>query len=94
MFLVITTFLFVQLFLNAADLGDFAAVTRDLMAVERVERRGCLTRSAAEREVGAPCARACSRLANTCEISFFLTGLAIVGWVQASTRRGRDNRLS
>src|SRR6266513_1831063 len=88
MSLVITTFPFVQLLLNAAhavDLGDYAAVTRDLVAVARVERRGCLTHSAAEREVGAPCARACPQLANTCKISFFLTGLAIVGWVQAST---------
>jgi hypothetical protein len=89
---------FPQLQLSAAHtaaLRPCPVRTRDLVAVARVERRGCLTRSAAEREVGAPCARACSHLSIGFETSLTRFRFPeIFLRPQASTRRGRANRLA
>jgi hypothetical protein len=93
-----TSFREAQARLNAVEVATFrmcAVQRRDLVAVARVDRRGCLTRSAAEREVGAPCARACSYLSKTCQTSLApLWSYKIFLRVQASTRRGRANRLA
>jgi hypothetical protein len=80
---------------HAAAFRSYAVQTRDLVAVARIEKHGCLTRSAAEREVGAPCAPACSHLSIGFETSLAPFRFSeIFLRLQASTRRGRANRLA